>query len=666
MQAGSLQNDGALDLSMDSLDADLEAALFSDNSEESTSGKDMDDSLSQNDLANSENNSTPARMEDERSITSDSLGYVLQKRPEETIPDTEDDVLPKELFKDEEVEADQQQFPGLAIIGGEDDVSTLANETVLGSMGMAESPRRETKNFDQYTTPVKENKSRRDDDTLPETPPARGYRVMKDYGSDNSILPLASKKLYMIAGLLGFVLLASIGALSFALVNIRAKESSSSSSESLDDYTFPPGFFTSPTSQPTAAAVINAPESTLAPTPSPVTSPPTMEPTVQNIFNDGAVFDFSAHLAIRSPKSLEILEDPDSPHFRSFEFVTSDPKYFDYGPDRAMQRWVLGVFFLGLSEEANSTSPANLTLWMTDADECSWYSTRTDSICNEDGLYRNLDLWGLDLYGTIPAELSLLSGSLEQIMLPDNNLGGTIPSELGELSLLGRLRLSSNLLVGAVPSELGRLTNLEVLSLDRNELQGTIPTDLGNLPKLDTLGLERNRFKGEISSEICELKRNKALDLLTVDCNEVSCGCCSNCPTPQPTQSPVSSPRPTPCTNQIQVTKNCFRTGGSSEPITTTFTNCDARNDDWIGLYLPSANPVDLGDAFLWSWTCGNQNCRGEVKFGSLTLNQDTEWDGNEWPLDEGDYKLFLIRRNAGGPYSSYAESSKFQLKNSC
>jgi hypothetical protein len=59
--------------------------------------------------------------------------------------------------------------------------------------------------------------------------------------------------------------------------------------------------------------------------------------------------------------------------------------------------------------------------------------------------------------------------------------GGTIPSEIGYLTLLTDLSLDEASLTGEIPSELGLLTNLEVLTLMINYLEGTIPSEVGNL-----------------------------------------------------------------------------------------------------------------------------------------------------------------------------------------
>ena len=48
-------------------------------------------------------------------------------------------------------------------------------------------------------------------------------------------------------------------------------------------------------------------------------------------------------------------------------------------------------------------------------------------------------------------------------------------------SKVTRLHLHENQLSGTIPSELGNLTNLERLVLYNNQLSGTIPSELGNL-----------------------------------------------------------------------------------------------------------------------------------------------------------------------------------------
>ncbi|MEM1124549.1 MAG: Ig-like domain-containing protein, partial [Bacteroidota bacterium] len=71
------------------------------------------------------------------------------------------------------------------------------------------------------------------------------------------------------------------------------------------------------------------------------------------------------------------------------------------------------------------------------------------------------------------------NGRVSGISLPNNNLTGKIPDEIGDLSNLTTLVLNDNAIAGALPSALARLTNLTLLSLTNNELTGCYDASLG-------------------------------------------------------------------------------------------------------------------------------------------------------------------------------------------
>ena len=105
-------------------------------------------------------------------------------------------------------------------------------------------------------------------------------------------------------------------------------------------------------------------------------------------------------------------------------------------------------------------------------------------------------------------------GGVQYLHLQENELSGTIPPQLGNLTNLLQLYLWSNNLEGSIPSELGNLSELVVLYLDKNELTGTIPTELGKLPNLrNNLGLSQNQLEGSIPSELGNLTELQVLDL---------------------------------------------------------------------------------------------------------------------------------------------------------
>jgi len=108
---------------------------------------------------------------------------------------------------------------------------------------------------------------------------------------------------------------------------------------------------------------------------------------------------------------------------------------------------------------------------------------------------------------------------LTYLELDINQLTGSIPAELGNMSKLRTLILFSNNLTGPIPPELGNLSNLDYLVLDNNQLSGTIPAELGNLTELTLLGLSRNQFSGFIPTELSKLSD---LSLLYLACNKLT------------------------------------------------------------------------------------------------------------------------------------------------
>ena len=117
---------------------------------------------------------------------------------------------------------------------------------------------------------------------------------------------------------------------------------------------------------------------------------------------------------------------------------------------------------------------------------------------------QKVDLSYNNLVGTIPAELKNLT-NLELLVLPGNQLTGAIPPELGNLTSLTQLHLYKNQLTGNIPTELGNLTSLTQIRLEGNQLTGNIPSELGNLTELERLYLNDNKLTGAIPAELRKL-----------------------------------------------------------------------------------------------------------------------------------------------------------------
>ncbi len=121
-----------------------------------------------------------------------------------------------------------------------------------------------------------------------------------------------------------------------------------------------------------------------------------------------------------------------------------------------------------------------------------------------------LHLYGNRLQGRIPAALGRLD-SLRGLLLHDNELTGSIPDSLGRLVHLRELWLYGNALGGSLPTTLGQLDSLRGLLLHGNALVGTIPPALGALVRLEDLWLQDNRLEGSIPPTLGQLDRLRTL-----------------------------------------------------------------------------------------------------------------------------------------------------------
>ena len=140
----------------------------------------------------------------------------------------------------------------------------------------------------------------------------------------------------------------------------------------------------------------------------------------------------------------------------------------------------------GLIAIYNNTDGANWgtnTDWNTTSDPCSWFGVSCDD-----------------------------NDNVITLGLTENNLTGSIPVEIENLSYLLKLDLSYNNLIGDIPPEIEKLSELEVLYLNANKLTGTIPREIGSLSLLREIDLEWNRFEGSIPTELGDLENLIFLD----------------------------------------------------------------------------------------------------------------------------------------------------------
>ncbi|RDY01620.1 Receptor protein kinase-like protein ZAR1, partial [Mucuna pruriens] len=168
-----------------------------------------------------------------------------------------------------------------------------------------------------------------------------------------------------------------------------------------------------------------------------------------------------------------------------------------------------GLSLLALKAAVESDPSGVLSAWSeTDASPCQWPGV---SCAGEQ--VSQVSLPNKNLSGYIPSELGFLT-SLKRLSLPNNNFSNAIPPRLFNATALIVLDLSHNSLCGFLPTELRSLKFLRHLDLSSNSLNGSLPETLSDLTSLaGTLNLSFNHFSGGIPASLGNLPVAVSLDL---------------------------------------------------------------------------------------------------------------------------------------------------------
>ncbi|XP_020102788.1 protein STRUBBELIG-RECEPTOR FAMILY 3-like isoform X3 [Ananas comosus] len=106
-----------------------------------------------------------------------------------------------------------------------------------------------------------------------------------------------------------------------------------------------------------------------------------------------------------------------------------------------------------------------------------------------------IDLSNNHIGGTVPENLPR---TMRKFYLSANQLTGSIPSSLSELTLISDMSLSGNLLTGELPDAFQMLSGLVNLDISSNNLHGQLPSSMEKLSSLTTLHLQDNQLSGTL------------------------------------------------------------------------------------------------------------------------------------------------------------------------
>lgn len=227
------------------------------------------------------------------------------------------------------------------------------------------------------------------------------------------------------------------------------------------------------TGTPVALAPALAVAATSPPLPAPVTST-TIMPTAKPQSPTSSPTSYLSSQLLELVRSVSAvpdqLEDTATSEGKAIHWMRTVDRFTS--TTRVVQRYAVVTMVYGLNmlsddEEDNILIPTT--------DECTW----TGVICDTNDVVTAIRWPGRQRLGRLPADIGLLSSSLETLDLAENMVADTIPSGLYSLTELQYLYLQNNLLTGTLSSQIGNLSALRKIYLGSNSLIGSIPSELG-------------------------------------------------------------------------------------------------------------------------------------------------------------------------------------------
>ncbi|QWX84828.1 T9SS type B sorting domain-containing protein [Cellulophaga sp. HaHaR_3_176] len=233
---------------------------------------------------------------------------------------------------------------------------------------------------------------------------------------------------------------------------------------------------------------------------------------------------------------IEITTAPDSPNLVLSNLQTTDAGTYhaeissDIVTDLILERNEINLnvtiscevsnraALVALYNATDGPNWVNNTNWNTTAPLSTWYGVTINSngcVVGIDLNDTNISTGSNNLSGTLPIEMADLT-ELTYLDLYDGNLNGSFPDFLLTLDKLVYLNLSNHNFTGPLPLNIGDLTELQSLLLFGNDFTGDIPFSVTTLNNLVYIDLSNNELTGDVPFEITQML---SLELLNLESN---------------------------------------------------------------------------------------------------------------------------------------------------
>ncbi len=237
--------------------------------------------------------------------------------------------------------------------------------------------------------------------------------------------------------------------------------------------------------------------------------------------------------------------------------------------------------------------------------------------CDMDGVMR-LDLRnaGFPFGATIATQIGLLTRLIWIYLHNDGGLPpslvGTIPSEIGRLSLLYELSVSNQALEGTLPSTLNNLRTLGLLFMTGNKLTGVVPAL--NESRMVELDLRRNFFVGPPPSlmtsslQVCRIQEQG--DTNCFDCSRSieSCSCAAKVCTTTTTTTTATTTTTTTTTMLLPTTIAPLPTSTMTALQSSQSTSDSSTDDQMLTLTLPPPGSLSTSAPSSSNTTAANSD----------------------------------------------------------